>query len=307
MGRNIPLGQARFERVERDRRATPPGATATAFDGDAIHSNVPGEVNALTLKGVPVAADVFLIEDSASSYSKKKVTLTALSAVLGVADADYGDITVSSSGTVWTVDVDIVKAWTALHDFGGGISSKRSFVTGPFILYDKLDSTNASLLMKSEVVTGSVGQQAAFTLEASANGGVGAGPDIHTKWLDRNASAVMVLGGPDWDTYGAAGTYYAAAFGNGHLLKDNDVDNPYLTAKEAQHPQASWTIEGGTWDFSAATAALGVNQTVALDNPGPPEVGRYTLWLKQNGGLQGGRALMIDWSGGGVWSIFREE
>jgi hypothetical protein len=36
-----------------------------------------------------------------------------------VSDGDKGDVTVSSSGTVWTVDTNIVKAWTGVHSHAG--------------------------------------------------------------------------------------------------------------------------------------------------------------------------------------------
>jgi len=47
-------------------------------DTTAIHSNVSGEINALTTKASPVAADVIVIEDSAESFAKKKATLTSV-------------------------------------------------------------------------------------------------------------------------------------------------------------------------------------------------------------------------------------
>lgn len=39
----------------------------------------------------------------------------------GLADGDYGDITLSSSATVWTIDTNINKAWTGLHTFAQDI------------------------------------------------------------------------------------------------------------------------------------------------------------------------------------------
>jgi hypothetical protein len=47
-------------------------------DTTAIHDNESGEINAITSKTTPVSADVALIEDSAASYAKKKVLLSAL-------------------------------------------------------------------------------------------------------------------------------------------------------------------------------------------------------------------------------------
>lgn len=47
-------------------------------DEDAIHNDVAGEINAVTSKATPVAADVLLIEDSAASWAKKKIALTDL-------------------------------------------------------------------------------------------------------------------------------------------------------------------------------------------------------------------------------------
>ena len=47
-------------------------------DGDAIHDNVDGEINALSEKGTPVNGDLVLCEDSEDSYSKKKVQMSNL-------------------------------------------------------------------------------------------------------------------------------------------------------------------------------------------------------------------------------------
>jgi hypothetical protein len=44
-------------------------------DVDAIHDNVNGEVNAIASKATPVTGDLILIEDSAASWAKKKITI----------------------------------------------------------------------------------------------------------------------------------------------------------------------------------------------------------------------------------------
>lgn len=47
-------------------------------DADAIHDNVAGEINAITTKATPVSGDLLLIEDSADSNNKKKITVGSL-------------------------------------------------------------------------------------------------------------------------------------------------------------------------------------------------------------------------------------
>lgn len=51
-------------------------------DSDAIHNNVSGEINGVADKSIPIDADVFLGEDSASSYVKKKFTWANIKATL---------------------------------------------------------------------------------------------------------------------------------------------------------------------------------------------------------------------------------
>jgi len=58
------------------------GATGLEYisptDSDAIHDNVAGEIAAVTLKSTPVSGDFLLIEDSADSNNKKRVTVGSL-------------------------------------------------------------------------------------------------------------------------------------------------------------------------------------------------------------------------------------
>jgi len=48
---------------------------AIDFDADAVHVNLPSEINAITEKINPSDADVVVIEDSADSYNKKRMRL----------------------------------------------------------------------------------------------------------------------------------------------------------------------------------------------------------------------------------------
>lgn len=66
--------------------------TVTVDDPDAIHDNVAGEIAAIALKASPVSADMLVIEDSADSNNKKRITLSAIS---GAGEANTG----SNQGT----------------------------------------------------------------------------------------------------------------------------------------------------------------------------------------------------------------
>lgn len=56
-------------------------------DGDAIHDNVDGEIQAIAEKTSLDDNDIFLLEDSGASYAKKRVTLANLRTAIGVGAA----------------------------------------------------------------------------------------------------------------------------------------------------------------------------------------------------------------------------
>jgi hypothetical protein len=58
-------------------------------DNRAIHDNVAGEINAITSKADADNNDVLVIEDSADSYAKKKILVTALPTVAYPRQASY--------------------------------------------------------------------------------------------------------------------------------------------------------------------------------------------------------------------------
>lgn len=54
------------------------GTASVAYDGNAIHDNVSGEISALTEKGSPVSGDWLMIEDSEAGDVKKKLQVGSL-------------------------------------------------------------------------------------------------------------------------------------------------------------------------------------------------------------------------------------
>lgn len=87
---------------------------AAVSDGDAIHDDVAGEIQAVTEKTTPADADLILIEDSAASYAKKRVQIGNL---LPEPEATDGLITVDP-GTVSSVIVSGDVEVTIDSDYG---------------------------------------------------------------------------------------------------------------------------------------------------------------------------------------------
>ncbi len=62
-----------------DLSGTYPGpGVVDGADGSAIHADTAAEISAISLKPIPVSADLILIEDSADSDNKKKITVGSL-------------------------------------------------------------------------------------------------------------------------------------------------------------------------------------------------------------------------------------
>lgn len=78
---------ARLNRLEArvramDTREYTSGGGGSGTDADAIHDNVSGEIAAVIQKATPAANDLALIEDSAASNAKKRVTLSSILSAL---------------------------------------------------------------------------------------------------------------------------------------------------------------------------------------------------------------------------------
>jgi len=102
-----------------------PGGSGT--DSDAIHDNVDAEINAIADKASPVGADVLIIEDSAASYAKKKVSITNLP---GGADADAIHDNVSAEISAVTEKTTPVSADLLLIEDSADSNSKKRVQIG---------------------------------------------------------------------------------------------------------------------------------------------------------------------------------
>jgi hypothetical protein len=112
-------------------------------DGTAIHDDTSGEINAIAVKGSPVGADVLVIEDSAASFAKKKITISTLPAggeindlagdgISGIADNQLAVGTGAGTAGYQTLPTGAVSfngtvfAQAAAADLTDGIPSART-------------------------------------------------------------------------------------------------------------------------------------------------------------------------------------
>jgi hypothetical protein len=76
--------------------------TLAGFDSTAIHDNVASEISVLTLKAVPISGDILLIEDSAATNTKKRITIGSIphDSLSGFVANEHLDWTAASVGTI---------------------------------------------------------------------------------------------------------------------------------------------------------------------------------------------------------------
>lgn len=90
-------------------------------DTTAIHDNVDGEINAVAAKDPATGADILLIEDSAASFAKKKLTIENLEDILTL-DNLAGTLAISKGGTGQTAQTAAFNALDPLTTKGDVIS-----------------------------------------------------------------------------------------------------------------------------------------------------------------------------------------
>lgn len=103
-------------------------------------------IPALTTDATPDAAADYVITYDDSAAGPKKVLLSALPAASGVTDGDKGDITVSGSGSIFTIDNSVISA-AKVADAGIGSAKLASAVVGVATTpYTMVDSNRARLV-----------------------------------------------------------------------------------------------------------------------------------------------------------------
>lgn len=98
---------------------------------NVIHSNVAGEITAITDKATPVAADHILIEDSAASDAKKDITIASLETALeGFLDLQDLQGAVTDAQVPNTITVDLATLATTATIANSGDSATAFFSSG---------------------------------------------------------------------------------------------------------------------------------------------------------------------------------
>lgn len=97
-------------------------ATLLTLESTGVHKAVAGELNAMTVKGTPVSADLLLIEDSVASYGKKKITIGSLPAdSTAIHKAVSGEISAMTDKAA-PVDADLV----VIEDSAAAYAKKKA-------------------------------------------------------------------------------------------------------------------------------------------------------------------------------------
>lgn len=170
-------------------------------DTTAIHDDESGEISALTEKTSPVGGDLLLMEDSAASFAKKKITIANagfgsadivhVESSLGINVATDPETLISASvtaavgdvyyimayGTITNTDAIAAKQFTMYHDIG------TSTDPGTSTAYDKSANGTASFHYEGYTVIES-------TSDCYNHGMLYSEPDNHT-----SGTATGVSGG----------------------------------------------------------------------------------------------------------------
>jgi len=112
-------------------------------DTDAIHVDIANEINGITLKAIPVGADILVIEDSVDSFNKKKIAISSLPFPDRIIDGDT-KIQVQDASTTDTIVM--VANNTQRFKFS---EAADAFLVGP---YQTLDLTTLNAAARELVI-----------------------------------------------------------------------------------------------------------------------------------------------------------
>lgn len=116
-------------------------AEPSVTDGSAIHDDTAGEIAGVALKGVPVNADLLLIEDSADGNNKKRITIGSLpgGGAVDPTDSFYNLAAATFPGPYAASVGDLVEA-----DATGGpfdVNLPAGAAAGTRVTINKIDAT----------------------------------------------------------------------------------------------------------------------------------------------------------------------
>lgn len=146
-------------------------ATKAYVDNNTLSNNTPNEINALTVKATPVNADVLLIEDSADSFNKKKVTVGSLS-------TGGGDINFLQLSNV---------SWNAESGTTGFVTYKDAVASRP---ENGVDGTATLVSVTTSATTPLTGSNSLHIIKASGNA---QGEGVSAAFNIDNANQARVL------------------------------------------------------------------------------------------------------------------
>ena len=132
---------------------------ADGADGTAIHDDTAGEIAAVALKATPVSADVLLIEDSADSNAKKRITVGSLpvavwtratetTAARAAADGEF--VLVNVATCVITLPAPVDNARIAVKVISSTVTDVQIRTSGAGILIDGTDYSSTGLALTSQ-------------------------------------------------------------------------------------------------------------------------------------------------------------
>lgn len=265
-------------------------ATGIAHDPNAIHDNVANEISAIAAKSPMVAADLWLIEDSAALFVKKKVAAThANLALLGADDhSQYHNDTRGDARYYQKTEFINVSAGVAdagkpiVLDAAGLIDDSMISNTLPYLLLDCSNDPLTGVLDFAEALSGgdvihladsSLGPTD-YTLWVGGGGGLGGG-DFNVKFQSifggTNSENAYVIDFGPVDFANAEHTYVFQSTGNGAFIGDVRVTTSFGGALGARTIGFRFESTGTFQYFNAIDC-----------NMGPPLAANYLVQTGNN-------------------------